>query len=158
MRRPVVTESVHYRLVPAVADDQPWLDHLRRSVYRELFIATFGDWDEERHVRHTSECWNRGHISIIEVDGVRVGMVQLFDEPDSVEVGEIQIQPSHQSRGIGGRVLSDTVEQAHKRGKGVKLSVALKNERAYHFYQRLGFRHVAQTETHNLLSCEPQND
>jgi hypothetical protein len=59
-------------------------------------IATFGDWDEPRHVRQFGECLNRGGISIIQVDGARVGTIQFFDLPDAVEVREIQIQPSRQ--------------------------------------------------------------
>ena len=156
MRQPFRTSNgLRYRLVRAVARDQRWLDQLRRSVYRDLFIAIFGSWDEEHHVRHTNECWDRGHISIIEVAGERVGMIQILDQPGSVEIGEMQIQPSHQSRGIGSRILSDIVNQTHKRGKSVRLSVALKNERAYEFYRRCGFQEMAQTETHTQLQCEP---
>jgi len=146
---------MRYRLVRAVANDQRWLDQLRRSVYRDLFIATFGSWDEARHVRHTTECWELGQISIIEVFGERVGMIQILDQTGFVEIGELQIQPSHQNQGIGSRILSDVVNQAHKRGKNVTLSVALKNERAAEFYRRCGFTHVEQTDTHNKLQCEP---
>ena len=150
MRQPFRTSSgMRYRLLRTTAHDQRWIDQLRRHVYQELFVATFGSWDEARHVRQTSECWDRGHISIIEVDGERVGMVQMFDRTGFVEIGELQIQPSYQNRGIGGRILSDIVNQAHKRGKSVKLSVASKNDRANLFYQRHGFRQVAETETHN---------
>ena len=156
MRQPFRTSNgLRYRLLRVAANDQRWLDQLRRSVYRELFVATFGSWDEARHVRHTSECWDLGDISIIEVDGQRVGMIQILDQAGVVEIGELQIQPSHQNRGIGSRVLSDVVDQAHKRGKTVKLAVALKNERAREFYQRCGFQYVAQTETHHQLQCTP---
>ena len=157
MRQPFrISSGMRYRLLRTTANDQRWLDQLRRHVYQELFVATFGNWDEERHVRQTSECWDRGHISIIEVEGERVGMVQMFDRTGFVEIGELQIQPAYQNRGIGGRVLSDIVNQAHKRGKSVKLSVALKNDRASQFYQRHGFRQVAQTETHNQFECQPE--
>jgi ribosomal protein S18 acetylase RimI-like enzyme len=156
MRQPFrISNGLRYRLIRAAVNDQRWLDQLRRSVYRDLFVATFGSWDEARHARHTSECWDRGHISIIEVGGERVGMIQILDQAGSVEIGELQIQPSHQNRGIGSRILSDVVNQAHKRGKSVTLSVALKNERAYEFYRRCGFQDVAQTETHTQLRCEP---
>jgi ribosomal protein S18 acetylase RimI-like enzyme len=148
---------MRYRLLRVAPHDQRWLDRLRRSVYRDLFVATFGHWDEARHVRHTSECWDRGHISIIQVDGERVGMIQILDQAGSVEIGELQIQPSQQNRGIGGRILSDVINQAHKRGKSVVVSVALKNDHAYRFYERHGFHPVAQTETHCRLQCEPQS-
>jgi ribosomal protein S18 acetylase RimI-like enzyme len=145
---------MQYRLIRAAARDQRWLDQLRRSVYRDLFIATFGSWDEARHVRHTNECWDRGQISIVQVDGERVGMIQLLDKPELIEIAELQIQPSHQGRGIGSRIVSDVIARAHKRGKIVALSVALKNERAAEFYRRCGFKQVGQTETHIRLQCE----
>jgi hypothetical protein len=64
-----------YQLVPAVPEDKAWLEQLRRAVYRELFFATWGSWGEARHLRHCAEYWERGGISCIEIDGVRVGMI-----------------------------------------------------------------------------------
>ncbi|HVN87486.1 MAG TPA: GNAT family N-acetyltransferase [Candidatus Binatia bacterium] len=142
-----------YRLIPAVPADEQWLETLRRSAYEQLFQATWGAWDEARHRRHFSECIKRGHISIIEADGVRVGMLQLFDERGAVEIGEIQVAPSHQNRGIGTRVLLEVIADAHRRSKPVRLRVGLKNEHAFRLYQRLGFRHVALSDTHHHLQC-----
>ena len=126
MRQRKVTgskEFMSFQLVAASIDDEAWLERLRRDVYQELFIATFGAWDEARHERQFGECWNRGGISIIEIDGARVGMIQLFDQPDAVEVGEIQIQPSYQKEGIGSRVLQDTLlTPTSKGGRSYSLS------------------------------------
>jgi len=146
-----------YQLTPASIEDQEWLERLRRDVYQELFKATFGGWDEARHARQFSECWKRGGISIIEVDGAPVGMIQLFDQLDRVEVGEIQILPSCQSQGIGSRVLRDLIARVHQQQKRVSLSVALKNERGYRLYERLGFQKVGQNDTHNHMACDPQS-
>jgi ribosomal protein S18 acetylase RimI-like enzyme len=142
---------MNYQLVATAEDDRQWLEQLRRSVYRALFFATWGNWDEARHLRHCSECWDQGSIFCVEVGGVRVGMIQLFEHPNSIEVGEIQIAPPHQGRGIGSQLLRDTVRDAHSRGKKVSLATGLKNYRAFSLYQRLGFDHVGQTETHNLF-------
>lgn len=144
-----------YRLISAVATDEPWLENLRRNVYQDLFQATWGGWDEERHLRHFSECIGRGHISIIQADGVRVGMVQILDQPDAVEVGEIQIQPTHQNRGIGTCVLRDVISAARDHRKTVRLSLGLKNEKALRLYQRMGFRLVTQSDPHSHMECEP---
>jgi len=146
-----------YHLIPACVEDKTWLDQLRREVYQDLFQATFGGWDEIRHARQFDECWQRGGIFIIRSDGARVGMIQLFDRPDRVEIGEIQIQPSHQNRGIGTRILMDTIAHAHGERKKVSLSVGLKNVRAFRLYQRLGFRKVASNDTHNHLASDPQS-
>jgi ribosomal protein S18 acetylase RimI-like enzyme len=146
-----------YRLIPASIEDEVWLERLRRDAYQDLFVATFGGWDEARHARQFTECLNRGGISIIEVDGARMGMIQLFDHTDAIEVGEIQIQRSHQNQGIGSRVLQDTIARVHEQRKKVLLSVALKNERAYRLYQRLGFQKIAHNETHILMTCSAQS-
>jgi ribosomal protein S18 acetylase RimI-like enzyme len=146
---------MRYTLVPALEADRQWLEQLRRSVYRDLFFATWGNWDEVRHLRHCDECWAAGSIYAVELEGNRVGMVQLFDLPDTVEVGEIQIAAEHQNKGIGTHLLRDTVARAHVEGKKVVLSTGLQNRRAFQLYLRLGFSHTGQTDTHNLLECPP---
>jgi ribosomal protein S18 acetylase RimI-like enzyme len=147
--------AMTYQLTPVTSEDYAWLEQLRRAVYQELFLATWDAWDEARHIRHHIACMQRGGIMRIEVNGVRVGMIQLFEEPDAVEVGEIQIQPGDQGRGIGTRILQDIIARAHAHGKKVVLSTGLKNHRAYRLYKRLGFRRVAQTDTHNHMVHEP---
>ncbi|NIP92247.1 MAG: GNAT family N-acetyltransferase [Akkermansiaceae bacterium] len=137
-----------YRLIDASPEDEAWLDGLRRRAYEDLFEATWGGWDEARHSRQFSESMRRGHISIIEIGGRRVGMIQLLAHTDAVEVAEIQIDPSHQDRGVGTRVLLDVISDASARGRDVRLSVALTNRKAIKLYERLGFSSVEQSETH----------
>lgn len=86
-----------------------------------------------------------------------MGMIQLFDQPNAIEIGEIQIQPSYQNRGIGTRLLRDTIDRAHEQHKKISLSVALKNERAYRLYERLGFQKVARNDTRNIMVHAPQS-
>lgn len=143
--------TTKYLLKPATDADMEWLDRLRRDVYRELFNATWGRWDETRHQRHFAESWESGHISIIEIDGQDVGMVQILESPQSVEVAEIQICPECQGQGLGTRVLSDVVDVAAKRKKPVSLYLGLKNLRAYDLYRRLGFRETGRSDTHVFM-------
>ena len=146
---------MRYRLNPATPADQAWLEALRRAVYQDLFLATWGSWDESRHLRHCAECWERGNIYTVELDSERVGMIQLHEYADRLEIGEIQIQPSHQSRGIGSRLLRDVQARAHAQRKKVALSTGLKNLRAVRLYERLGFQHVSQSESHFHMHSEP---
>ena len=137
-----------YRLVPATPEDRAWLETLRRAVYQELFVATWGAWDEARHQRHCAECWERGGIHVVEVDGARVGMIQQIEHGDAIEVGEIQIHPSHQGKGTGSRLLEDALTQAHSRGQKVVLSAGSRNHRAIRLYERLVFQPGFRGETH----------
>jgi ribosomal protein S18 acetylase RimI-like enzyme len=147
--------SVDYELERASESSRTWLDDLRRHAYFDLLVAIFGGWDEDRHRRHCDDCWGRGEISLVVVSGARVGMIQVFERPGEVQIGEIQIHPDHQNQGIGTRLLEDVIAMAERQGKDVKLAVGLENERAYRLYQRLGFRCMAQSDTHHHLQRPP---
>jgi ribosomal protein S18 acetylase RimI-like enzyme len=140
-----------YTLRPAIQEDAAWLEQLRRSVYRELFDLTFGGWDEERHVRHCAECWAGGNIQIIEIAGCCVGMLQLFEHVQALEIGEIQLLPAQQRRGLGTHILRDLQARARAQKRELRLAVALKNERARCLYKRLGFEATSQSETHTHM-------
>ena len=146
---------MRYKLVPALPSDRDWLEALRRAVYQDLFVATWGGWDEARHQRHFAECIELGEINIVELHGERVGIIQIFDRADAIDIGEIQIEPDRQNRGIGTRVLLDIISAARVTKKPVRLSVALKNDNAFRLYTRLGFRQVGRSETHNLMEVTP---
>ncbi len=139
---------IEYRLIDATAADEAWLDALRRRAYADLFVATWGGWDEARHRRHFSASVARGHISIVEWEGVRVGMIQRFHHVDHVEVAEVQIDPDHQRRGIGTSLLERVISEATARGLEVRLRVGRANRGAIALYERLGFAAEQVTSTH----------
>ena len=143
-----------YRLVDASSADEAWLESLRRRVYADLFTATWGSWDEARHARHFSEQIRHGHISIIEVNGIQIGMIQLLEDQDGVEIRELQVDPCHQGQGIGTSVLLDVIRDASARGQDIRLSVGLKNQQAVRLYERLGFSSVGQSQTHLNMKYE----
>lgn len=144
---------VNYQLKPATEADTNWLEALRRKAYRDLFDATWGGWDEERHQRHFQSQMAGGSISIIERNGKRVGMVQLFKSAAHVKVGEIQILPECQNAGVGRYILEDIIQTAHRSGKHVQLSLGIKNEAALRLYERLGFAETKRDETHIYMVC-----
>ncbi len=145
---------VQYRLVETTSSDEAWLDDLRRRAYRDLFVETWGGWDEERHVRHFHACLRRGHISAIEVAGDRVGMIQTLTHAGHVEIAEIQVDPRFQGRGIGTIVLRDVLSSAGDESLAVRLSVGRRNQKAIHLYHRLGFELVERSATHYHMQRE----
>ena len=144
--------AIDYVLRPAIDADKAWLDAVRREAYRDLFDATWGGWDEARHQRHFSEFWEAGSISIVSVDGQPVGVFQLFDSEDVVEIGEIQMLRKCQNGGIGTRILSNVVECAKRKGKRASLHLGLKNQGAFRLYERLGFEETARSDTHIFMT------
>jgi ribosomal protein S18 acetylase RimI-like enzyme len=49
---------------------------------------------------------------------------------------------------VGTRVLLDVISGARARGRDVRLSVGLQNEKAIRLYERLGFRPEGRSDTH----------
>lgn len=146
-----------YRLMEASPSDEAWLEQLRRDAYEDLYQATWGEWDEARHQRQFSECMKRGGISIIEMDETRIGMVQLCRLADAIEVCELQIEPRHQNQGLGTSVLLDIMSAAREQRKCVRLSVGRKNEKALRLYERLGFRTIERSDTHEHMMYGASN-
>ncbi|PHN02178.1 GNAT family N-acetyltransferase [Flavilitoribacter nigricans] len=137
-----------YSLIQSEVKDHPWLDALRREVYKDLFDLTWGRWDEARHQRHFSACLDRGAIQIIKVADSPVGMLQLLESEVAIEIGEIQILPAYQRQGLGTKILTDVIHHAQKHAKPLKLSTGLRNVGALELYKKLGFREIERSETH----------
>lgn len=139
---------MRYELQIANEGDKPWLDDLRRVVYKDLMIATFGTFDEERHQRHCKECWEQRNINIVKIGAASAGMIQLAENVDSIELCEIQLHPNYQGKHLGQTLLQEVIARSIASGKKLVLSAGLKNVRAKAFYERLGFRVTGQNDTH----------
>ena len=142
---------MEYSLRPPSKSDKAWLDNLHRAAYRDLFDATWGGWDEGRHIQHFTDSWDAGSISIILVNQVPVGMIQLLEADDEVEIAEIQILPDQQNRGLGAQVIEDVIKSARKRYKCLSPQLGLKNIGAFRLYERLGFQEARRSETHIFM-------
>lgn len=140
-----------HRLTPATERDAPWLESLRRTVYRELFDATWGGWDESRHLRHWTACWKKGGISIVQLEGRAAGMIQVIEQAGALEICELQIDPAQQGCGLGSRLILDVAARARIQGWKVVLSTGLKNHRAASLYERLGFARTGESDTHTYF-------
>lgn len=144
---------MQYSLRVARDSDRAWLEELRREAYEDLYYATWGRWDESRHQRQFADSWQRGRIQVVEIDGEPVGMIQLFESEDHVEVGEIQISPQHQGTGIGTQLLCDIIDHARQQGRDVVVSTGLMNLGAARLYRRLGFEETERSDTHIHFRC-----
>lgn len=139
---------MNYELRDASEEDRSWLDQLRRAVYFDLMVETFGRFEEDRHQRHCEACWDQGNIQVVWVQQEPIGMLQVIECASTIELGEIQIGPEHQGKGIGSALLRDVIDRSRSAGKSLSLSVALKNLKARKLYERLGFSVSGRSNTH----------
>ncbi len=139
---------MNYHLRAATPDDHSWLEDLRRQAYLELFIATWGSRDEDRHQRHFANFLKQGNIIIVQLEQTDVGMLQIMESSDRIEISEIQLLPQYQGQGLGSKLLQDIVAKSHGQKKDVYLSLGLFNIKAYRLYSRIGFQEYRRSETH----------
>ncbi len=140
---------------PATRDDLPFAFATLRASMRESVAAAFGAWDDAQQHALFAPTFDLATHRVLRHDGADVGILAVEPHVDRVHLARIFLAPSAQRRGLGGRVVRALVAWSHARGLPVVLTVLRTNPDACRFYERLGFRAVADTPTHFHLENDP---
>ncbi len=132
-----------HELRPVTASDLEWLIALRLETMGGYFAASGLDLSHEEHAARVKQDFES--ILIITLDGEDVGMIKVMKTPGLWMLGQIQLLPAAQGRGIGARVIKDLLTDARGASAAVVLHI-LKVNPAKRLYDRLGFRVVSETE------------
>ena len=109
------------------------------------------NWDEEEQRRLHQQRFERGDFRVINCAGTDVGIMAVNVAADCMKVNQLFLLPEHQGKGIGRRCMLLIMEEARQLGLPVRLRVLKVNPRAIAFYERLGFMHTGETDTHQLM-------
>ena len=97
---------------------------------------------------------------VAEADGQVVGLAGLLDTMGEEGVGEIEpvvTASKLRSQGIGSKLIEHVVNEAKVRGfRFLTIRPALRNEKAFTLYVRLGFNHVGSVELFQDLKPEAE--
>jgi ribosomal protein S18 acetylase RimI-like enzyme len=141
---------------PATADDYEYLYRLNEATMREYAEQTYGPWDESVARRIFAERFRPVSTRIVVIDGRDVGMLEVLPTETGLQLANIRIAPEHQGRGIGTRLITGVLRDAHARGLSVTLRV-LKVNPARRLYERLGFVVIGETATYHLMQARPES-
>jgi ribosomal protein S18 acetylase RimI-like enzyme len=151
---------VHIR--PAIDDDVAFLTEVAVSTRKDQ-----GRWpadEDEAEYRIGYREWTREHImgaepysslSVLEVNGVRVGRLRVVRPGDCVEIAGIQVMPAFQGQGIGTQVIRALIEEARAAGLPLELGVEIDNPRARALYDHLGLRPVGREGDETRMRLDP---
>lgn len=91
-----------------------------------------------------TDCDNTKRCLIIEKNDVSIGEMSYYNlENGIVEIGIKICNPDYQEKGLGRIILSIFIGELFNRGyEKIKLDTNLKNERAQHVYEKLGFSKI----------------
>ncbi|WP_312437362.1 GNAT family N-acetyltransferase [Janthinobacterium sp.] len=141
-------------LIAAHEDDAEQLVALRIAAMRDS-LARIGRFDPQRARERFLSGYSPAHTRHIEVAGRRIGFVAVKPQADALLLDHLYIRPGSQGQGIGAIVLARIIDEARLQGLPLRVG-ALRGSDSNRFYQRHGFKLVAQEEFDNyyLLSVE----
>ena len=147
-------DSMTIALIAAHEDDAEQLVALRIAAMRDS-LARIGRFDPQRARERFLSGYSPAHTRHIEAGGQRVGFVVARLKAEGLLLDHLYIRPGSQGQGIGAIVLARIIDEARLQGMPLRVG-ALRGSDSNRFYQRHGFKLVAQEEFDNcyLLSVE----
>jgi len=112
--------------------------YLHHDLFKEHATAIWG-WDEARQDEIAEKEFAESGISVIQVAGQDIGVVQIEEKEDEFHLSQLWISRDFQGRGIGTAITKETIKMATAKGLPVRLHVLKTNHRARSLYERLGF-------------------
>ena len=141
MKEPILT------YIKATMTDIDYLLWLREETMTDHLVNSGLKATKESHLQRIM--YQFEHAKIITLGSQKVGLLKAIEHPDKLEIIQIQIDPKHQGKGIGRKVIGSIIEDAFSKNLNVTLSV-LKENKAKNLYQRLGFK-IAEENSHSLI-------
>jgi ribosomal protein S18 acetylase RimI-like enzyme len=142
------------RVRPCLISDKEFVYETKRIAMSPSVEKIWGKWDEGYQRGRFNKFFNPDLTQIIQYSGQDIGALIVEDEPNSIQVDNIQILPEFQNRGIGSFLLIQIIKKAKKSRKTVTLQVLKSNLDAKKLYERLEFKVIRETEYHYQLKRE----
>jgi ribosomal protein S18 acetylase RimI-like enzyme len=127
---------IAYRVRQATLRDADFLYRLRKETMTH-YVSEFEGWTEAHREAFYMDFDPATH-SIIVVDGRDVGAMCLLPGEHEIYFANLHIITELQGRGLGTKVFQDVFAEADAQGKPI-VAQALKNNRSWPLYRRLGF-------------------
>jgi GNAT superfamily N-acetyltransferase len=141
-------------LRPASAADAEFIYRVMEATMRRYVEQTWGAFSEEFSRKDVAGVIASGNCSIIELEGVDIGVLTVERHADRINLGQFYILPSYQNRGIGTSILRELIREARQAGKRLKLRL-LKVNPVRRLYEREGFRVVSTTPERLYMELSP---
>ncbi|MBD2099956.1 N-acetyltransferase [Leptolyngbya sp. FACHB-261] len=134
------------KLRVATPEDYGFLYALHCTTMHDYIEATWG-WDEVWQQSYFKQHLRPEANQIIVLNGHEIGRVEVDYKEDGVHIGNIQILPEYQSKGIGSLIILKIIRQAQRQEHPVTLQV-LKVNPARRLYERLDFVVEGEDDAH----------
>ena len=139
-----------FSLRPATGADCERLYRIHREGMRPYVEQVWG-WDEDCQRDRFRRDFDPGATQVVLADGREIGFVRSEEREGIVVLTQVFVIPEYRGQGVG----SALVRAILASGLPVKLRVMKSNTGARRLYERLGFRVVEESATHNHMLSQP---
>ena len=122
-----------------------WNDAQRESFLRMQFQA---------QSQHYASQYPGAEFQIILVEDQPAGRLYVHRRPKEIRVMDIALLPQFRRRGVGTTLMRQLLEDGERTFRPVSIHVEVFNP-ARHWYERLGFRPVADNGVYRLMEWRP---
>jgi GNAT superfamily N-acetyltransferase len=143
-------EIKNLQLRKATVDDSEFAYQAKKAAFRE-YAEKVWSWNEDEQRQLHRRRFAVHNFRVIQISDIDVGIIALSRQPDCLKLNQMFILPEYQGKGIGEAVMKLIIKEAAVSTIPVRLQVLKVNNRAFTFYQRLGFLNTGESETHILM-------
>ncbi len=150
-------DHLQLQLRPCRPSDDEFVFHVRKLAFRKYLELTYGPWDETTQRFMHMQGFRPQDTQIISLGGRDVGWIEIHDRPADLYLANIYLLPEAQGHGIGRQLINQLIQRGRDERRPVTLRV-LKVNPARRLYERLGFKHDYQIETHYYMRWDTDTD
>ena len=138
------------RLRKATPDDSEFAYQTKKAAFREYAEKVWG-WDEDEQQQLHRRRFAAHDFRVIQLSDIDVGIIAMSRQSDCIKFHQMFILPEYQGKGIGDAAMRLIIKDATAFRLPIRLQVLKVNNRAFAFYQRMGFEPTGENDTHNLM-------
>jgi GNAT superfamily N-acetyltransferase len=138
------------QLRKATVDDSEFAYQTKKAALREYLEKT-SVWNEDEQRQLHQRRFAAHDFRVIQLSGIDVGIIAMSRQSDCIKFHQMFILQEYQGKGIGDAVMRLIIKDATAFKLPIRLQVLKVNNRAFAFYQRMGFKPTGENDTHNLM-------
>lgn len=131
--------------------DIEYLLWLRKKTMNEHLIHSGIDISDENHLNRIMFQFEQAKIILLKDQ--KIGLLKIFEHQNDIEIIQIQIEPLHQGKGIGQKIIKSVIEKLSGEKLSVTLSV-LKENKAKKLYDSIGFKVISENNESFIMKYE----
>lgn len=119
------------------------------------YVSEIWGWDQQWQENDFSAHFDPKGITLVHEEHELVGYSHVENRGGQLFIRMIVVQPHHQRKGIGSKLLESVIASGNEQSKGIGLEVFKINDEAKKFYERYGFNVEDETSSSYVMWLMP---